>query len=323
MGLDKNLELVGKESVKLNECFKEFTDLHEEIQELLTEEEQIPDTQRYDNLHTEVERIRETVQKWMIDAGQRSNEERKSTKSSAKTKNSKASHASSTSSRTRTLQAKARQAELEARIAQLDDVEAVRKEAERARLRVDFAAAAAISKVYEDAIKEDEEQYLGSDDPGDDPECYRWPALHGLHPQETFVKEGHSSPRAHDEELMKHPHAPDPAAGQRKDTLNTKAPEFTLPTTPLQQDIVNTSGNTVNQVAAEGDSHTIAKANYEPRADFWEKMELRMMQPPPAPTPFDGDPSRYLRFRANFRDQVENRASLTGSEKIQSEVLCC
>jgi len=40
MGLDKNLELVGKESVKLNECFKEFTDLHEEIQELLTEQEQ-------------------------------------------------------------------------------------------------------------------------------------------------------------------------------------------------------------------------------------------------------------------------------------------
>ena len=41
-----------------------------------------------------------------------------------------------------------------------------------------------------------------------------------------------------------------------------------------------------------------------------------MMQPPPAPTPFDGDPSRYLRFRANFRDQVENRASLTDSEKM-------
>ena len=84
MGLDKNLELVGKESVKLNECFKEFGDLHEEIQELLTEEEQIPDTQVYDKLYTEVELIRETVQKWMIDAGRRSHEERKSTKSSAK-----------------------------------------------------------------------------------------------------------------------------------------------------------------------------------------------------------------------------------------------
>ena len=222
---------------------------------------------------------------------------------------------SSTSSKARALQAKARQAELEVRIAQLDNVEAAKKEAERARLRADFAAAAAISKVYEDAIKEDEEQYLGSNDPGDDPECYYWPMSHGLHPQETFVKEGRSSPRAHDE-LLKHPHAPDPAAEQQKGTLNTKAPEVTLPTTPLQQDLINSSGDTVNQVAAEGDSYTIAKANYEPRADFWEKMELRMMQPPPAPTPFDGDPSRYLRFRANFRDQVENRASLTDSEKM-------
>ena len=87
------------------------------------------------------------------------------------------------------------------------------------------------------------------------------------------------------------PHAPGPAAGQQKGTLNTKAPEFTLPTTPLRQDIVNGSGDTVSHVAAEGDSYTIAKANYEPRADFWEKMELRMMQPPAAPTPFDGDPS--------------------------------
>jgi len=84
----------------------------------------------------------------------------------------------------------------------------------------------------------------------------------------------------------------------------------------LQQGIVNSSGDTVNQVAADGDSYTIAKANYEPRADYWEKMELRMMQPPPAPTPFDGDPSRYLRFRTNFRDQVENRTSLTDSEKM-------
>jgi len=88
MGLDENLELVGKESVKLNECFKEFGDLHDELQELLIEEKQIPDTQVYDNLYTEVELIRETGQKWMIDAGRRSNEERKSTKSSAKTQSS-------------------------------------------------------------------------------------------------------------------------------------------------------------------------------------------------------------------------------------------
>ena len=108
LGLDKNFELVGEESLKLNECFKEFVDLNEEIQELLTEEEQIANTQVYDNLHTEVELMRETVQKWMIDTGRRINEEQKSTKLSAKTKSSKASHASSISSRARALQAKPR-----------------------------------------------------------------------------------------------------------------------------------------------------------------------------------------------------------------------
>ena len=104
----------------------------------------------YDNLHTEVELIRETVQKWMIHAGRRINDERISTKPSPKTKSSKASHASSTSSRaSRALQANARQAELEARIAQLDNVEAAKKEADRGRVRVDFAAVVAICKVYE------------------------------------------------------------------------------------------------------------------------------------------------------------------------------
>ena len=116
---------------------KELSDFHEEIQELVTEEEQIPDTQVYDNLHTEVELIRETVQKWMIYAGRRINKERKSIKPSAKTKSSKASHA---------LQANARQAELEAKIAQLYNVEVTRKEAERARLRADIVAAVAIKQ---------------------------------------------------------------------------------------------------------------------------------------------------------------------------------
>ena len=87
------MELVGEESVKLNECLKSG-DRHGEILELLTKEEQIPNTQVYDNLHTKVELIRETVQKWMIDACRRINKERKSIKSSAKTKSSKASHPS-------------------------------------------------------------------------------------------------------------------------------------------------------------------------------------------------------------------------------------
>ena len=119
---------------------------------------------------------------------------------------------------------------------------------------------------------------MGSDDSGDDPECYHWPTSHGLRPQQTFVKEGHSSLRAH-EELLKPPQAPDPAAGQRKDTFNAKATEFTLPTTPLHQDIVNTSRDTVSQAVDEGDSRAIFQANCEPTADFWETMELGMMQP--------------------------------------------
>ena len=36
-------------------------------------------------------------------------------------------------------------------------------------------------------------------------------------------------------------------------------------------------------------------------------MELRLSQPPPEPSPFDGDPAKYLWFRANFRDQVDSR----------------
>ena len=50
-----------------------------------------------------------------------------------------------------------------ARIAQPDQVEAARKEAERVRLTAECAAAAAVSKVHKDAIKEDNEQYLGFD----------------------------------------------------------------------------------------------------------------------------------------------------------------
>ena len=255
----------------------------------------------------------------MVDAGQRISElERNSSKSSARTNSSKASRASTTSSRARALQAKARQAELEARIAQLDHVEAAGKEAERVRLRAEFAAAAAaISKVYEDAIKEDEEQYLGSDDPDSDDVAYNRPEperhLQGLNPHETIVKEKQlSSPRAQDAELR---HSTDLTAKQLKNTVNPKAPEFTLQATPLPQGVVNSSRDTANQ-DFPGETSTASKVNREPPADLWEKMELRMTQPPPAITPFDGDPARYLRFRANCRDQVETRASLTDSEKI-------
>ena len=45
-------------------------------------------------------------------------------------------------------------------------------------------------------------------------------------------------------------------------------------------------------------------------------MELRLSQPPPEPSPFDGDSAKYLPFRANFRDQVESKKSLSDSERL-------
>ena len=61
---------------------------------------------------------------------------------------------------------------------------------------------------------------------------------------------------------------------------------------------------------------TVTRTEHKPQAAFWKKMELRMSQPPPEPTPFDGDPARYLRFQANFKDEVENKASLTDSKNM-------
>ena len=171
MGLNRNLERVSQECIKLNERFKLFGDLHEEIQDLMSGEEQARDHQVYINFHEEIVLFREVVQKWMTNAEQQLRDgerERNSTKSSLKSKNSKASRASTTSSRTRALEAKAKEVELRTRIAQLDQVETAKIEAERTRLITECTIAAAVSKVYEDAIKEDAEQYLGSDDPDKD-----------------------------------------------------------------------------------------------------------------------------------------------------------
>ena len=66
------------------------------------------------------------------------------------------------------MEAKAKEVELKTRIVQLDHVETAKRKAERTRLMAECAIAAAVSKVYEDAIKEDAEQYLESDDPDND-----------------------------------------------------------------------------------------------------------------------------------------------------------
>ena len=49
MGLNRNLERVSQECIKLNERFKLFGDLHEEIQDLMSGEEQAQDHQVYIN----------------------------------------------------------------------------------------------------------------------------------------------------------------------------------------------------------------------------------------------------------------------------------
>ena len=87
-----------------------------------------------------------------------------------KPQSSKAFRCSTTFFRAKELEAKAKRAELEARLLQLDPVEAAKKEAERVRLMAECAAGNAASKVYEDAIKEDNEQYFGSDDPDVEPD---------------------------------------------------------------------------------------------------------------------------------------------------------
>ncbi|PFX30400.1 hypothetical protein AWC38_SpisGene4851 [Stylophora pistillata] len=212
----------------------------EEIQELLIEEERKVDSQVYDNLYNEVH-LRGAVQKWMIEASLRVREEkdeRRSSKSTVKTRSSKFSRASTTPSKAKAVQAKVRQAELEAGIAQLHQVEAARKEAERVKLEAEFAAAAAASKVYEDAIKEDEEQYLGSDDPdidGTDPS--HWPEPK-RHPEGFKPSKNTCQARTSDLDLE---HPSDPAAKQLKDSLNPETPEFISPITPWQQG-VGTSG---------------------------------------------------------------------------------
>ena len=207
MGLNRNLEQVSQECINFNERFKLFGDLHEEIQDLLSGEEQAEGHQVYINLHEEIVPFREVVQKWMTNAEQRLRDEERekdSIKSSLKSKNSKASRASTTSSRTRTLEAKAKEVELRTRIAQLDQLETAKREAERTRLIAECAIAAAVSKVYEDAIKEDAEQHLGSDDPDKDDAVLRLRSTKERPLQPSFNS----------------------ATGKSVGTLNPHAPEF-------------------------------------------------------------------------------------------------
>ena len=216
------MESVSKESIRLNERFKVFGDLHEEIQELLTGEEQALDHLVYINMDQEIVPFQEVVQKWMVDTDRQireEREERNSPKSSVKTRSSKSSHASS---KAKAVEAKAKQGELEAKIAQLEQVEAARKEAERVTLVAECAVAAAVSKVYEDAIKKDDKQYLGSDNPDNED-------INTNH--KLAVKAGEfGGPSAGDIKLKP---TTDPVGEQLKRTVNPYTPEFAFPSISL------------------------------------------------------------------------------------------
>ena len=183
--------------------------------------------------------------------------------------------------------------------------------------RAKCAIAAAVIEVYEDAIKEDAEQYLGSDDPDKDDAV--------MSPRST--KERPLQPSSNS------------ATGESVGTLNPHAPEFVHSSpSPLQLQ-ANTGLSSATRLADEHKDCTAVKntlrnvqtcresspveqtssnkeTGCEPQATFWERMELRLSQPPPEPSPFDGDPAKYLRFRANFRDQVESKKSLSDSERL-------
>ncbi|KAK2558598.1 Uncharacterized protein P5673_018777 [Acropora cervicornis] len=173
MNFDKNAELVSAEVLKLKERFNVLENLHGDIQELLCDEERDIDNQTFRAMYDEITSLRMSAIEWISGVAKRikhDGTDKLSTRQSVRSKSSKASRCSINSSRAKALEAKAKRAELEARLAQLDDVEAAKKEAERVGLMAECAAANAVSKVYEDAIKEDNEQYLGSDDPDIEPD---------------------------------------------------------------------------------------------------------------------------------------------------------
>jgi len=71
MGLDENLDQVSKEVVNLNTLFKHFGDLHEEILELVTEEERVLEARNNEELCQEILKIQTLTQHWMAEVNKR------------------------------------------------------------------------------------------------------------------------------------------------------------------------------------------------------------------------------------------------------------
>ena len=171
------------------------------------------------------------------------------------------------------MEAKAKEVELKTRIAQLDHVETAKRKVERTRLMAECAIAAAVSKVYEDAIKEDAEQYLESDDPDNDdanmkPRPPKERPLQVSFNARTRQSVGVSNP--HTPELY---HSlPPPLQSQAYTDLNS--------TTRLVDEHKDSAAtrNTLRNVQAVQESVQVEQTSpnkqmgYEPQATFWEQI---------------------------------------------------
>ena len=177
--------------------------------------------------------------------------------------------------------------------------------------------AAAVSKVYEDAIKEDAEQYLGSDDPDNDdsdmkPKPTKERPLQVSFNSTTGESAGASNPHA--PESYHSP--PSPLLSRANTGLNstTRLVDEYKDSAAVRNNLRNVQ--TCQESVQVQQTSSDKEMGCEPQATFWERMELRLSQPSPELAPFDGDPVKYLRFRANFRDQVECKKSLSDSDRL-------
>ena len=277
MNFDKNAELVSAEVLKLNERFNVLENLHGDIQELLCDEERDIDNQTFRAMYDEITSLRMSVIEWITGVAKRikhDGTDKLSARQSEKSKSSKASRCSINSSRAKALEAKAKRAELEARLAQLDDVEAAKKEAERVRLMAECAAANAVSKVYEDAIKEDTEQYLGSDDPDIEPDTGTYCQIEKKREQgcksNGFPLLGREL-NSQAVDGVKRNQPAQLAEKQLKDYLNPDVPELELPIPSPRHIAYDNVTGTVNNVTPKGVDYNSSKIYDETHASFWEK----------------------------------------------------
>ena len=232
------------------------------------------DSQIHDKMHDEIEHFRTTVRKWKTEANLHLREERVERQSTwTRVGSNKSSRASSAVTRVKALEAKARKVELESKIAQLDCVENAMKEAKRAQLNAEHATAAAVSKVYEDGDREDDEQYLGSDNPEmEDKKCYQLYNSSSRF-QELIVQDipneviEPNSPKQVNGTLKQYANA-ERVQHTHKCSFNPGAPEF-LPVSNGCQEHERVELQTVHHVKQP--NINFVRPNCKSQEGFWEK----------------------------------------------------